>query len=234
MSGFEYVGEKPPYRRWWGPYSAATGTTYGFRVREGKFGVWHRGDAGLEFWTAPETPAVLALIHDVQRAWRGGGRLLLLPNGYIVKPLQNDGDRNIRAFIGTFRGSLVVRGPRGECLNYSDPARVQPGEEWSWPNTTGLAAVMQEDGALRCSWVHPDDSGKLKTECLITGANAKLYAGFRLRRIESTGRVHIHPGGHVTQNCDIGFGNWRCRYVGRLGLGKLDDWSGWVGKERIR
>ena len=43
----------------------------------------------------------------VQGQW-GGGRVLLLANGFVVKPLQQDIEVGQRALIGRFQGAVVL------------------------------------------------------------------------------------------------------------------------------
>jgi len=230
MSGLDIRLRSKPFARWWGPYSPARGTKRGFRFHDNQLGVWHDAGSGLEFWTVQENAAVRGLTKLVLGEW-GGGRLLFLPNGYIVKPLPGrDEDRCKRVVLGTFAGPLVLESPAGDELDLSDPWTAKPGDDWEGPSTIGLEVVMDERGALRCDWYHPDSSGRLDTWTQISGADASMVRGFRAtRRIESAGRVHITPNGHIITNCNIGFDRWRCRYVGFLGPRAIGDWSKWIG-----
>jgi|GEM_PF-700849 len=147
--------------------------------------------------------------------WRGG-RVLLLPNGYVVKPLQEESERGQRVLIGEFDGPVALRTPAGIVFDLNNPGRLAPGSPWLGPSTTGLECVMKGDGSLECKWYHPTGYGSETMRRTLTRSDHRLAQGFRSARPGDTvGRVRITANGHVITNFNTGVG-WVPRYVGRV------------------
>lgn len=228
MSGIEMEIFRKPFRRWMGPYSPARGFQHGLRFHQGALGVWHANAIGKEFSRVQRSGAVDRLTRAVIQTW-GGGRLLFLPNGYIVKPLPGgDDERGKRVIVGTFSGSLVLVDGDGVEFDFAEPTNLRAGSQWEGPTTLGLECVMEPDGAVRCDWRHPDDYGRMRESKNLTGPSVARARSFRSARPgESSGRVHLTPNGHVTTNVKVR-GNWEARYVCHIDLVELADWSHWI------
>lgn len=217
-----------PFRRWWGPFSPARGKRSGFRVNKGRLGVWvddgdHRG-----FWSVQQTPGARALQKEVLEEW-GGGRVLLLPNGLVVKPLQGDDERGRRVLVGQISGDVVLEIPGGTQFNMAQPSTLQPGSLWQGPTTTGLECVLQQDGSLSCKWYHPTELGRDKDTHVVNQAHAALAQGFRSARPGDTaGRVRVTAHGHVITNREARGGYWETRYVGHVLPGNWPHLKEWI------
>lgn len=232
---FEFVPSAADMRhapRWYGPYSPARGRTCGFRVSKGEIGVEvDRGDRS-ERWLFEQTPGVLALANLVRRTW-GGGRLLFLCGGFVVKP-ENDADLiGVRWLVGRFRGLPRLITPDRKAFRWaSDSARV-PGAGYVGPRTTGLECHIQPDASLKTAWTHPTASGSLGFDELLSGPDKRLGAGFASGRPgEVTGRVRVQLDGSVITNRNMGDG-WEGRYVGLLNAERVGA-QFWALHERIK
>lgn len=227
MSELMVEVENKPFDRWMGPYSPARGIRHGLRFHERELGVWSGDATGSQFWSVMGT-SVKRLSKVVIQTW-GGGRLLFLPNGYIVKPLPGDDERGKRVLVGTFTGALVVENEDGDQFDFSDPPDQRPGARWDGPTTLGLECVMESDGSVRCHWYHPDEYGRAGVSEVLVGPSAARARSFRAARPgESSGRVHITPNGHVMTNFQIRPKVWEARYVCYIDPSELDDWSHWI------
>ncbi len=149
MSRFTFKPLEKPYPAWMGPYSPARGNTTGFRFHQERLGTWSSGEYGRSFWQVRNNQASSAIATLVRREW-GGGRVLFLPAGYLVKPLQGDEERGKRVLIGHFNGSVVLKQPDGSLFDMSNPGGIQPGQPWPGPTTTGLECVIQNNGVANC------------------------------------------------------------------------------------
>lgn len=85
-----------PHPKWHGPYSVVPGRSSGLRVRRGAIEaqLWRNGYA--ETWVIDDSQGNRSLIATVQATY-GGGRLLLLPNGAVIKPVasSSEGERRL-------------------------------------------------------------------------------------------------------------------------------------------
>jgi len=229
MTTIQIELEKKPFRRWMGPYSPARGLQHGLRFHRGDLGVWHGSATDKTFWPVEESGAISRLTRLVMQTW-GGGRLLFLPNGYIIKPLPGgDDERGKRVIVGRFSGPVVLSPDEGDDLDFTAPPAPRAGARWDAPNTVGLECVLESDGSIRCDWYHPDNYGRLETTCQLCGPSASRARSFQAARPgETSGRVHVTPNGHVTTNCQIRSGVWEARYVCFIDPTKLGDWSHWI------
>ena len=89
MSGFTFHPMSQPFPQWLGPFSPARGTRSGFRFHREKLGTWVGNDSEMSFWPIIDCGGAREIAKLVRNKW-GGGRVLFLPNGFAVKPLQND------------------------------------------------------------------------------------------------------------------------------------------------
>src|ERR1700730_17051381 len=107
MRSFTFKTESTPFPRWLGPFSPARGTRSGFRFHQGLLGTWVSDDEGMSFWPIVDSQGARDITILVRGEW-GGGRVLFLPNGFVVKPLQADDEIGQRALIGRWRGAIVL------------------------------------------------------------------------------------------------------------------------------
>jgi hypothetical protein len=232
MSSFTFTAVRRPFPRWLGPFSPARGTYSGFRFHSSRFGTWVGNDDGKSFWPLVHCAGAQAIASIVLGEW-GGGRVLLLPNGLAIKPLQGDMEVGRRVVIGRFQGSVVVDKLDGTVFDLSNPGELRPGDPWPGPRTTGLECAIQSDGALVCTWYHPSAQGRDEVSYQLRGPDASLVLGFRKARPGDTGgRVRITANGRVITNRQLWNGAWVSTYIGQTNPGDWADWSGWVQKEK--
>lgn len=219
-----------PFKRWMGPFSPARGKYSGFRFHAGRLGTWVADDEVRAFWSIVDSPGVRVLQRLVIEEW-GGGRVLFLPNGYLVKPLQGDLERGRRALIGQFSGRIVLERPDGRPFDLSAPG-ISPGHEWPGPKTTGLECRVDGDGVPICSWYHPTEYGRDEIDRGLTHPVPGLAAGSRVCRPRDLGgRVRITANGHVITNRLESDGSWVALYVGWIDPASWGDWRSWILEE---
>ncbi len=211
MSTFTFQPETRPYPRWMGPFSPSRGNKTGFRFHDGRLGTWVTDDEGSEFWYVQRSQGAREIEILVRGEW-GGGRVLFLPNGLVIKPLPGDEEVGQRVIIGRFSGTIVLEDEYGGTFNLNEPDTQTPGGAWHGPTTVGLECVMKSSGCLNCSWYHPTQWGRDEETRQLAGPNPGLAAGFRRARPRHTGgRVRITPHGHITTNKKTSDG-WVSRY----------------------
>ena len=216
-----------------GPFSPARGTRSGFRFHQGRLGTWVVDQPDMSFWRLVDSQGARDITALVRKKW-GGGRVLLLPNGFVVKPLQNDSEVGLRALIGRVTGVIVLEKSDGSVFDLSKPGTLSPGNPWLGPTTTGLECTLRTDGSLLCNWYHPTSLGRDEVSEVLLGPDHVLAAGFRAARPGSAvGRVRVTANGHVITNRQEPAGDWVTRYVGRINAALLKDWGVWIGKDRI-
>ncbi len=224
---FTFQAEKRPFPRWWGPFSPARGTRSGFRFCRRQLGTYVSDARGNHFWPVVHSQGVQSLADLVLDIW-GGGRVLLLSNGLVIKPLQESDEVGVRRLIGRFRGPVILQSPLTGLFDLSDPGCIRPGELWRGPTTTGLECVMRRDGSLRCNWYHPSEFGRDEVDTQIAGPNSKLAEGFcRARPGQDAGRVRITANGHIITNRKI-CRDWRTMYVGYIPPDSLPFNRDWI------
>lgn len=225
---FEFIPQHGYYPRWRGPYSPARGTKTGFRFSYRLFGSWLSEDVGLEFWPVRRSRGVEQLERSVLKRWRGG-RVLLLPNGFAIKPLRDE-DVGKRVLLGLWSGQVVLHMADGGLFNLAKPPVECPGDVWRGPDHLGLECRLHSaDGSLLCKWTHPTREGALTVEANLRGADRKLAAGFRACRPgEAAGRVRITANGHVITKRQQSDGAWVALYVGYVPQEDWGDWSHWI------
>ena len=221
-----FFPENPPFPYWTGPYSPARGNKSGFRVKSGKLGTWVNSDVGRSFCTIQESAGVSQLSNLVPSHWQGG-RILLTPAGYVVKPLPNEGEIGLRVVIGRFEGEfwLVCN---GQQIDLSSSLSLSAGSPWPGPSTIGLECVIKSDGSLVTQWNHPSEYGQEIMSETISGPNKELLAGLKKARPNDNGaRVRVTIGGHVISNKRERDG-WAAFYVGRVCWAQFQNWGKWV------
>lgn len=234
MTSFRFQGFSAPFARWMGPYSPSRGTYYGFRVRDGDVGTWMDDRRGVrEFLPLAPSSGARDLADLVLRHF-GGGRILLLPFGLVIKPLAEADEIGKRVVIGRFAGPVVVSGPNGRRFDFSAPGRLKPGDPWQGPGTTGLECTLTTAGALECCWYHPSRYGREETRMQLVPPQASLLNGFRRARPgDSAGRVRVTANGLVTTNRQEYDGSWSRWYVGQVPSGAWVRDAIWVSKEKL-
>lgn len=210
--------------RWMGPFSPARGSKTGFRIHGGRLGTWHSNDEEQSFWFIRSNAAIRAIEQRVLSEW-GGGRVLFLPSGLVIKPLPGPEEAGLRIYLGRFTGRIMLEPPDGKTFDLSNPGALEPGAAWPGPTTIGLECVMGIDGSLECTWYHPTATGREEVRASLRGPDPRLALGFqRARPGDGSGRVRITANGHVITNRRQHDGSWSCRYVGFV---PATDWSGW-------
>lgn len=218
---------RKPFPRWLGPFSPARGTSTGFRFHDGRLGTWVESDEGRAFWQIVRSQGASALARLVLEHW-GGGRVLLLPNGIVVKPLRDE-DVGRRVAVGLFKGPIQLEMPDGGIFDFSAPAGVAPGRPWPGPRTTGLECAIQPDGSLRCYWYHPSQYGRDEVMDVLHPPDGVLALGFRRARPADTGgRVSVTANGHVITNRQEPDGTWLSLHVGMIKPGTWMHRKSWI------
>jgi len=221
-----FTPETLPFPCWVGPYTPARGSYYGFRIRGGMLGAWVSSDDGHSFCEVQQSDGVKRLTDLVARHW-SGGRLLFLPSGLVVKPLQNDDERGARVVVGRYEGSFPVR-VGNNWLDFLAPSLgIAAGSVWDGPGTIGLECSIKADGSLLTSWDAPSEFGAERHQHVISGPNNALLTGFRAARpSDEGGRVRVTVGGHVMTKKEMRHG-WKTFYVGRIATDNLRNWDNW-------
>lgn len=228
MSAFQFAAAERPNSQWTGPFSPARGKYSGFRFNAGRLGTWVKSEHDRCFWAVRDSPGTRALSDLVLNTW-GGGRVLFLPNGFVIKPLPGDEERGQRVLLGTFGGSIVLEHSDGDVFDLSKPTGVLPGGFWPGPSATGLECAIDSTGALKCNWYCASEWGRDEFASVIHGPDARLAAGFRKARPgNSGGRVRITAHGHVITNRQAFDGTWTTLYVGVVTSSIGSDWEEWV------
>jgi hypothetical protein len=182
----------------------------------------------MSFWPVADGRGAREIASLVRGEW-GGGRVLLLPNAMVVKPLQADVEAGHRVLIGCFEGSIVLERPDRSMFDLASPGKFRAGDRWPGPTTTGLECAMQFDGSLVCTWYHPTRLGRDEVTQVLQGPNRSLAAGFRAARPGDTGgRVRITANGHIITNRQDRHGAWESIYVGWIGPRSWTDWTTWI------
>jgi hypothetical protein len=212
-----------------GPYSPARGTHTGFRFDRGRLGT----RVGPEWWSMIESPGTRKITQIVIDTW-GGGRILFLPNGYVVKPLPGPDEVGKRALIGLFTGPVVLKRPHGALFDLGQPGTLRPGQSWLGPTTTGLECAIRSDGTLVGNWCHPTQWGQDNVSENLRGPDRLLADGFRTARPGDTdGRVRVTANGHIITNRSAGSGDWEPIYVGHVERTEWTKWNRWILKETV-
>lgn len=227
MSAFTFRAAGPPFRRWMGPFSPSRGKYTGFRCRNGEVGVWVATRSVNEWWPIKASRGATSLYSLVRDHW-DGGRILLLPNGLVIKPLQ-ESDTGQRVVIGRWDGAITLERPIGDCFDMSDPSGLQPGDRWFGPPSAGLESTLRSDGSLACTWYHPDPLGRIEESDQLYDPDRNLANGFRARQIgDSSGRVHVTPHGLVVTKANDAGRRLTPRYVGRVDPQLWPENEGWI------
>jgi hypothetical protein len=228
MSDFCFEAEDCPFPGWLGPYSPARGTSKGFRFYRGQLGTWVTREEWKEFWVMEPSRGVHELSRLVLNRW-GGGRIALLPNGLVVKPLQGEYEAGRRVVIGRFHGSVVLARPDGDWFDLSNPGNLEPGERWPGPDSTGLECSIDSTGSLKCRWYHPSRYGRETVQDVLLRGGSHLVWGFRRARPGSNGgRVRVTANGQIITNRQSWDGSWAPYYVGHIDTGHLPRRPEWI------
>jgi len=220
-----FFREREPFPYWLGPYSPSRGKYFGFRIKNGQLGAWIKKDCERSFCFVKKTQGVSDLATLVQNNWYGG-RILFLPGGLIVKPLQNEDESGRRVVVGRYAGGFEILTENG--IVDLALGRYTSGSEWPGLGTIGLECVIDSTGALSTKWQRPSDYGQERYEERITSPNPTLIAGFKKARpYETSGRVRVTVCGHVTTNRKVQ-DDWKTFYIGKIELSSFAKWDHWI------
>jgi hypothetical protein len=224
---FAFIGAKKPYPRWIGPFIAARGVYNSVRVKSGRLIAYFEDDDERAEWEVLPSPGSKSLAKAVVDNWTGG-RLLLLPTGHVIKPLQENDERAMRVFIGRFDGPLIFKRHDGGIFDLDEETdSLSPGDPWVGPKGIGLECIIRDGGSLDCHWYHPTDYGQELYQKQLLPADKSLWQAFRLARPNdwSGGRVHVLPNNTViTKDASKS-----TIFVGKIdpsAWGSLDHWIG--------
>ena len=222
----KFFPEKEPFPSWMGPYSPARGRRSGFRITDGRLGAWMSSGDESMFCPAVDSDGVSALTHLVVNSRFGGGRVLFLPSGIVVKPLQDEQEVGLRVVIGRYEGGFKLQ-VENKTIDLSSNDFV-PGGEWPGPSTIGLECAIQPDGSLVTRWKHPTDYGNEEPNAKITPSNPTLLADFKKARPADTGgRVRVTVCGHAITNNLVGDA-WKPYYLGKIETSQHLNWEKWI------
>ena len=225
-----------PHPKWHGPYSVVPGRSSGLRVRRGAIEaqLWRNGYA--ETWVIDDSKGNRSLIATVQATY-GGGRLLLLPNGAVIKPVASSSEGE-RRLLGHWWGTLTLVSPLGQriCTTEANllvhprggtPRSLRPGDPWPGPSTTGLRCRIDPSGALYAKTWHASRWGRTEVDASVSGTSRLLFTSYLLAGgHRSGGSVRLLEGGHVVMpSHDAGGG--LARYVGYVPPSTLPTISDW-------
>ncbi len=217
---------QPPFPSWLGPYSPARGTKSGFRIKSGELGAWVHSDESAQFWLVGKTSGTRQLEKLVEQHWRGG-RILFLPCGYVVKPLQDEDVRGERVVIGEYEGEFVLEG-EGKSIDFSRSNRFLCGSEWLGPSSIGLECTLRMHGSLVASWYYPSDFGQESRKESIANMSTEFISIFqRVRPYSGGARVRLTIGGHVITNKETDEG-WKAFYISRIDTSQFSNWGKYI------
>ena len=239
MVDFTFIPSASPHPLWHGPYSPVPGRSNGLRVRRGTAeALLHRGGYS-ETWVIENSPGARALVESVYIAY-GGGRLLLLPNGAVIKPSpwSNEGERRL---VGSWSGRFTLVSPSGLRLCTSDPKimvkpvgtprrLIRSGDDWPGPSSQGLRCRIDPSGALFARTWHASHWGRTEVDFPIAPGDVMRALSYRLAGGHTSGgSVRLLEGGHLvmpTHDADGGL----ARYVGYVPPFQLPSISVWSNR----
>ena len=230
MEELHFNPASPPFKFWLGPYSPRRGKNSGYTVRgssgNGILCTQVQDDNLQETWDVVSN-GVDQIVELVQRNFHGGGGISILPNGFVIKPLQDDQELGWRKIIGEIHGVVVLRKSDNSLFDFRDLNELKPGDVWEGPKTTGLECTIRANGSLDCTWSRQTQFGEKEVKEILRGKDLELRVGFhKARPNDSGGRVRVQASGHVFTNRQIGYEKWSAHYVGYIDPGTwLCDWK---------
>ena len=81
----------------------------------------------MSFWSVVESTVSCEIVALVKEHW-GGGRVLILPNGLVVKPLQDEEEVGQRVLIGRCGGAITLERSGERPFDMSKPGVLAPGD----------------------------------------------------------------------------------------------------------
>ena len=238
MEELHFKPSSPPFDYWFGPYSVRKGKSgYTIRGSIGNGGLYTQvqDDNWQETWKVLST-GVHELVELVQKEFNGGGGISILPNGFVIKPLQDEHDVGWRQIIGRIYGTVVLGRGDASLFGFDSLSELEPGDAWEGPKTTGLVCTIRNNGSLDCKWLRKTQFGEEKVSEKLRVSDPELRAGFRKARPnDSGGRVRVQASGHVITNREVGYRKWSTFYVGHIDPNTWKcDWNSedWVKSSR--
>jgi len=228
---FTFTPESEPYLRWKGPFSPSRGKYTSLRVRGGGLKAYFDSKDESASWELEKSAGIQSLVDTVTRVW-GGGRVMLLPTGHVIKPLQ-DQEVGIRKLIGRFTGPLIFRRHDGGSFDLDlETNRLAPGDLWHGIKNIGVECIIQEGGVLSCRWYHPTVYGKEEIRIELLHDSPERHIAFqKARQGDTYGRVHVLPNGAVITNHQTFLGEWEAKFVCKISPSSWGSWEHWIGDE---
>lgn len=173
----------------------------------------------------------MSLEQLVRQHW-GSGRVLLLPDGYVVKPDPDPSKPCTRYLIGRLQGWLVIEKPDGTRCDLSQPKPLHPGEPWPGPPTTGIECKIDLRGGLVSEWDLEAPGGRLVQTHRMWEPDPVLAAGLRAARPGMpNARVRVEIGGAVVTMREAeekGDSQWAPCFIGRIDVEQWPFEADWV------
>lgn len=183
------------FPQWKGPYSPARGVNCSLRVRDSRLWGFNSATFGVEAMQSP-CAAANELADFVATRW-GGGRILIVPWGHVIKPFGDD-DCIRRVVIGRWVGP-------GPFSHLRANPKLEPGQRWSGPHTSGLECRFKADASLANSASTPTNYGAIEQEFTVSQPSPDLRKAFqRSRAGDANGRLRVHEDGAVTTPTEEG------------------------------
>ena len=223
----KFFAEEPPFPEWIGPYSIV-GKETGFRVRSGRLGVNLIDDVDRS-WCLPQASVGIRQLESLVKQHFGGGRILFLPGGHVIKPKQERVAVSTRVVIGKYSGGFILNCP-DFSFDLRNSSNLVPGTPWIGPRTLGLKCKFESNGKLLAEWSTRLDSEIYGHSIEMSIPNATLYKRFKKARNIPSGGVRITICGHTYttwQTYGVN-GKWQSIYLGQIDLSRAINWEQWV------
>ena len=220
-----FIPVKFPIPYWSGPYSPAAGKMTGMRVRKGYAGAWCDTIVGLKFFHFEKSNGADSLSSLVKVNFNDGGRIVILPNGYVIKPENDKVKVGYQRLIGKIKGEITI--PQiYENFVLGPTSKFEAGSKWKGPHGGAIRCTIKDDGSIHTKWSVPNDKGASEYKKQLTGPNLTLLSQVESieKKIGAKGRVYYWYGGHLT-TADHQL------YIGKVACNTLDANTDWFEEE---
>ena len=221
----KFIPVKFPIPYWTGPYSPAAGVKTGTKVKFGYAGAWCDTKVGLKFRTFEKSEGADLLSKLVINEFNGGGRIVILPNGYVLKPENDDDAVGYQRLIGKIEGDIIFPLIK-ENFKLGPAIEFELGSKWEGPLGGAVKCTVGDDGAIHTSWSVPCETGAKEYHKQLTEPNIALTGQINeiKRKYGDFGRIYYWYGGHLTTAKHE-------RYIGKVNCNSLDSKTEWFEME---